>query len=289
MDTFQYLVRFRDTAGAVFYGEAGPPAAGQIHSQATLVGREVPVFGGTDPWDPAFALSGASRSIAEVLAPLAHTPLFVCIGLNYKQHAAEANMSYGTYPTVFTKPPDALAGPYEDVPIHPSCAELDYEAELAFVLKQDIKNWDGADGAAASDVILGYASSNDVSSRWWQKPARSNGQHAVAKSFDKFAPVGPVLASPRVVPDPTVLRMECFVNGARRQSTLIDDQIYDIPTVLRSISRGTTIRKGTIVMTGTPSGVAAFMSPPGWLQDGDQVTVRVEHIGEICNKMAFEK
>ncbi|CAK7205235.1 hypothetical protein SEUCBS139899_008002 [Sporothrix eucalyptigena] len=287
MDSFLYLVRFRDEHGDVYYGEAGEPADGQVHSQATLVGRMVPVFRGTDPWDAEFALSDNDRrKIHEVLCPLARTPIFACVGLNYKQHAAEANMSYGTYPTVFTKPPDALSGPYDDVSIHPSCLEMDYESELCLVLKKDIKNWGGG---ALSDVVLGYTAGNDVSSRWWQNPTRSNHQHAVAKSFDKFAPLGPVLASPRAVPDPTQLHMTCFVNGELRQQTKIDDQIYDIPTVLAHLSRGMTLRRGTVIMTGTPSGVAAFRNPPAWLQDGDQVVVRVDKVGEICNKMVFER
>lgn len=165
---------------------------------------------------------------------------------------------------------------------------MDYEAELCVVLGKDIKNWT-LKSDDISTVILGYAASNDVSSRWWQAPSRSNGQHGTAKSFDKFAPVGPVLASTRVVPDPRKLRMTCRVNGEERQSTLIDDQIFDIAAVLEHLSRGMTLRRGTVIMTGTPSGVTAFHKPSAWLRDGDVVTVRVEGVGEICNRMAFEK
>ncbi|EFX05260.1 fumarylacetoacetate hydrolase family protein [Grosmannia clavigera kw1407] len=283
MASFLCLVRFRDENGDVHFGEAG---LAPCHSQAILVGRKVPVFRGKEPWDSDFVLTEEEHTIQEVLSPLARTPIFECIGLNYKQHAKEANTSYGEYPTVFTKPPDAMAGPYEDIPIHPSCLHLDYEAELCVVIKKDCKNLTEADDI--TDYILGYTAGNDVSSRWWQMPARSNNQHGVAKSFDKFAPLGPVLASPRAVPDPKKLHMECFVNGERRQETGIDDQIYDISTVLRHLSRGMTLRRGTVIMTGTPSGVAAFRQPPVWLQHGDVVTVRIDVIGEILNHMAFE-
>ena len=128
-------------------------------------------------------------------------------------------MPYGECPTIFTKPPDALAGPYEDIHIHPSCLRMDYEAELCVVLKWDIKNLGATDDV--TNCILGYAAGNDVSSRWWQMPPRSNNQHGVAKSFDKFAPLGPVLASPRVVPDPKKLRMACLstANSARRRTS----------------------------------------------------------------------
>lgn len=92
-----------------------------------------------------------------------------------------------------------------------------------------------------------------------------------------------------MVPDPKKLRMTCHVNGEERQSTLIDDQIFDIAAVLEHLSRGTTLRHGTVIMTGTPSGVAAFHKPPAWLKDGDVVTVQVEGVGVISNKMVFEK
>lgn len=128
-----------------------------------------------------------------------------------------------------------------------------------------------------------------MSSRYWQNPERSGNQHGSAKSFDKFAPIGPVITSTNVIKNPHQLAIKSFVNGELRQSSRTDDLIYDIPTILRHISRGTTLRKGTVVMTGTPSGVAAFMKPPKWLQDGDVVEVEIENIGQLRNKMAFEK
>jgi 2-keto-4-pentenoate hydratase/2-oxohepta-3-ene-1,7-dioic acid hydratase in catechol pathway len=141
----------------------------------------------------------------------------------------------------------------------------------------------------AMQYVLGYMAGNDVSSRYWQMPERSGSQHGPAKSFDKFAPIGPVIASSKVVPNPYNLWIRSIVNGEIRQSARTDDLIYDIPAIIRHISRGTTLRKGTVVMTGTPSGVAAFMRPPAWLKDGDVVEVEIEKIGKIRNKMVFEK
>jgi 2-keto-4-pentenoate hydratase/2-oxohepta-3-ene-1,7-dioic acid hydratase in catechol pathway len=137
--------------------------------------------------------------------------------------------------------------------------------------------------------VLGFAVGNDISSRYWQLPERSGNQHGSAKSFDKFAPIGPVIASSRVIPDPHNLSIKAIVNGEVRQSARTDDLIFDIPAIIRHISRGTTLRKGTVVMTGTPSGVAAFLKPPRWLQDGDVVEVEIEKIGRIRNTLAFEK
>jgi 2-keto-4-pentenoate hydratase/2-oxohepta-3-ene-1,7-dioic acid hydratase in catechol pathway len=137
--------------------------------------------------------------------------------------------------------------------------------------------------------VLGYTAGNDVSSRYWQASERSGNQHGSAKSFDKFAPIGPVITSPGVIRNPHKLAIKSFVNGQVRQQACTDDLIYDIPAILRHISRGTTLRKGTVVMTGTPSGVAAFMKPPAWLEDGDVVEVEVEKIGRLRNKMVIEK
>lgn len=139
------------------------------------------------------------------------------------------------------------------------------------------------------EYILGYTAGNDVSSRFWQKAAQSGNQHGTAKGFDKFAPIGPVISSPSAIPNVAELQMECYVNGERRQSTKIDDLIFDIPTILHHLSRGTTLRKGTVIMTGTPSGVAAFIDPPAWLKDGDVVEVRIIGIGSMKNRYTFEK
>ena len=137
--------------------------------------------------------------------------------------------------------------------------------------------------------ILGYTVGNDVSSRWWQMPERSSNQPGAAKSFDKFAPIGPVITSTSIIPDPSQLTMRTLVNGEQRQFTRTDDLIFDIPAIIRHLSRGTTVRKGTVIMTGTPGGVAAFLKPPAWLQDGDEVQMELENVGTIKNRIVFEK
>ncbi|KAJ3464859.1 hypothetical protein MRS44_009645 [Fusarium solani] len=284
MSPFTSLFRFRDDQGSVYYGEAG---ADKNFTKESLTGHDVQIFTGDNPWDDNFKLTNERRRVVEVLCPLPHTPIFMCVGLNYKQHADEAKLPYGEYPTIFTKPPDALAGPFEDISINPICANMDYEAELCVVLKKDCKNL--TTSRDISEFILGYTAGNDISSRYWQVPERCGGQHGSAKSFDQFAPIGPVITSPQAIPDPKELRMETFVNGEKRQSTKINDLIFDIPRILQHLSRGTTLRKGTVIMTGTPSGVAAFMKPPAWLTDGDLVEVNIEKIGSIVNRIVFEK
>jgi len=129
---------------------------------------------------------------------------------------------------------------------------------------------------------------NDVSSRYWQDPVRAGGQHGYAKAFDKFAPIGPVLCSTNQIPDPTKLMLKTFVNGEERQKTRTDDLIFDIPAIIRHLSRGRTLRPGTVIMSGTPSGVGYFMKPQAFLKNGDIVEVEISEIGKIRNKMAFE-
>ena len=180
---------------------------------------------------------------------------------------------------------DALAGPYQDIPI-PACVEkLDYEGELSFVIGRDVKDFGSNDDPA--DYIIGFMAGNDVSARDWQTQEAAGGQHHVAKSFDHFAPVGPVLASYQAIPEPETLKLETFVNGELRQQTHTDDLLFGLKDILINLSRGKTLRKGTVVMSGTPSGVAAFMKPPVWLKDGDVVSVRIEGLGTLRNKHVF--
>ena len=156
---------------------------------------------------------------------------------------------------------------------------------MTVVIGRELK--DLGENEDPTPYILGYTVGNDVSSRYWQRPERSGGQHGYAKSFDKFAPIGPILASTAAIPDPTALKLETHVNGEKRQSTATDDMIHGIPAILRFLSRGTTLKPGTIIMTGTPGGVAAFMKPPAWLQDGDIVEIGISGLGTITNKMVL--
>jgi transcription initiation factor TFIIH subunit 2 len=113
-------------------------------------------------------------------------------------------------------------------------------------------------------------------------------QHGYSKAFDKFAPIGPCIVSSDVIPDPTKLHLKTRVNGELRQETGTDDLLFDIPTVIRHLTRGRTMRPGCVIMTGTPSGVGWFMEPSGLLKHGDVVEVEIDRIGTIKNKMVFD-
>ncbi|OQU93763.1 hypothetical protein CLAIMM_00237 [Cladophialophora immunda] len=278
MNTFTRLVRFEDDKGQIHYGEAGDQWENSLH------GLTLPTFDG-DALEQSLKLSGRTAKVAKVLCPLSAVPVIFGIGLNYRKHAEETGFPLPSYPLVFTKPSDSLAGPYEDIPIDPDAKELDYEVELTVIIGRDVKNL--AETEDPLEYILGCTVGNDVSARYWQTSERSAGQHGYAKSFDKFAPLGPVIASLTALGDPHKLRLRTWVNGQLRQDGSTDDMIFSIGQIVRHLSKGRTLRKGTAIMTGTPSGVAAFMNPPAWLQHGDQVEIEIEKIGKMSNRVVF--
>lgn len=275
------FIRFSDESGSVLYGE---PSASDITKK--LEGISVPVLSG-DPFT-GLTKSGKTATVKKLLSPIESTPIIQCIGLNYAQHAKEANLTPPTYPVVFVKPADALTGPYDDVSIHPLAqSQLDYEGELTVVISKDGKNIPASD---ALSYVLGYTVGNDVSARNFQIPATtSGGQFGYAKSFDGFAPIGPTVTLPSAIPDPQKLKYTTKVNGELRQQTGTDDMIWSVKQIIEHLSRGTTLRKGTVIMTGTPSGVGLFMEPKGFLKDGDVVEITVDGVGSIANKVVFEK
>ncbi|KAL6365719.1 hypothetical protein LRP88_01720 [Fusarium phalaenopsidis] len=214
-----------------------------------------------------------------LLCPLASTPIIICIGLNYKTHAEEAKLTVPKYPAVFTKPADALTGPTDNIPVHPDARPmLDFEGELGVVIGKDAKN---VTDAAALDFVLGYTASNDVSARNFQLPEVSGGQFCYAKSFDGFAPIGHAIVHPSELPDPIASRITTKVNGEIKQDSNTDDMIFGVRQIISHLSRGTTLRKGTVIMTGTPSGVGYFRKE--FLNSGDVVEVEIEGVGKVQN------
>lgn len=161
---------------------------------------------------------------------------------------------------------------------------LDYEGELVFVTSHDAKNL--PEDFDLADYILGYTAGNDVSARNFQVPDASGGQYCYAKSFDQFAPIGPWLVSPALIPDPQKLEFVVRVNGEVRQKTGTNDMIWTVKQILRHLTQGTTLRAGTVVMTGTPNGVGYFSQR--FLQDGDLVEVDVEGVAKLVHTVVYE-
>ncbi|KAH7161942.1 hypothetical protein B0J13DRAFT_668779 [Dactylonectria estremocensis] len=268
---FQKLVRFEEHGTAQFGDllESGDHG----YKLEKLLGN---------PWE-GLTSTGRIITVPKLLSPLESTSIVICVGLNYQKHATEANLKVPTYPVIFTKPSDALAGPSDDIHVHPDAQpKLDYEGELCIVMGQDAKNVSEGD---ALEYVLGYTVGNDVSARNFQLPEASGGQFCYAKSFDRFAPVGPAIWSATLVPDPQKLQLRTLVNGEEVQQTETSDMIWSVRQIIAHLSRGTTIRQGTVIMTGTPSGVGIFRGC--FLKDSDVVEVEVEGLGKISNRMVF--
>ena len=165
---------------------------------------------------------------------------------------------------------------------------MDYEGELSVIIGKTGKNISEAD---AVDYVAGYVTSNDISARKWQRdPTYAGGvpQWCFSKGFDKFCALGPVLVSPKVVGVADNLDLKTWVNGELRQDSNTNDLLFGVKKIIAFISQGTTLEKGTIIMTGTPAGVAMGMKPPKYLKDGDVVEVEIEHLGRCQNRMVFE-
>jgi 2-keto-4-pentenoate hydratase/2-oxohepta-3-ene-1,7-dioic acid hydratase in catechol pathway len=203
----------------------------------------------------------------------------------------EGGRTLPPYPSTFIKANTALSGHGSPIVI-PKIAQdnqADYEGELCFIISKDALNVSEAD---AFEYIGGYLSGNDVSSRKLQRDPLLAGtvpQWNFSKGFDTYAPVGPQIVSTKLIPDPSKLHLQTKVNGEVRQSEGIDDLCFKIPTLVAYCSQGTTLKKGTIVMTGTCAGVGYAMKPkPQFLVPGDVVEVRIwPEVGTLRNVVEF--
>ncbi|KAJ5681969.1 uncharacterized protein N7477_001909 [Penicillium maclennaniae] len=185
------------------------------------------------------------------------------------------------YPPIFVKPADALAGPFETIDIHPDAREmLDYEGELTVVVGRDAKNISEEE---ALDYVLGYTAGNDLSARNFQIPEASGMQFGYSKSFDQFGPIGHTIVAASEIPDPQNLRLVTRVNGQVKQQTSTNDMIWSVQQIVSHLSRGMTLRKGTVIMTGTPAGVGFFNKD--FLKAGDVVEVEIEGVASVKNEI----
>ena len=234
-----------------------------------------------DPSDPLVS-TGQSRPMTDrLLSPLEPVNIFA-IGLNYAEHARESGREPPERPVVFMKATSALNHPGAPIRI-PACQmsgpEVDYECELAVVIGRAAHNVTEGD---ALDFVFGYTCANDVSARRWQKEG-GGGQWVRGKSFDSFCPLGPVLVTADEIPDPQALSVRTTLNGQVMQDSHTADMIFSVKSLIAFISRDTTLLPGTVVLTGTPSGVGFARQPPVWLKDGDEVVVEIEKIGQLKN------
>jgi len=268
------IIRFRGDDDKVYFGE-----------EPTHGATEAEVLEGT-LFDGDLARTGKKRNISELLTPLEPCNIF-CIGLNYMKHYEESAKKRGIAlpekPVIFMKPTSALCKPTGDV-ILPNIEfgeQLDWEVELTIVIGKPCKN---VKKEEALDYVLGYTVGNDVSSRHWQKNAGA-GQWIKGKSFDSFAPLGPVLVTTKEITDPQTLQVITRVNGEVQQDSNTRDMIFTCAQCIEWLSDNMTLLPGTVIMTGTPSGVATGRDPPNWLKAGDVVETEISQIGVLRNRV----
>lgn len=192
------------------------------------------------------------------------------------------------HPIVFMKNSASVIADGEPIVIPPICNEpkpqTDFEGELAVIIGETCRD---VPEAGALNVISGYAVANDVSARWWQKLG-SGGQYTRGKSFDTFCPLSDPV-SPDAVPDPQALQLTTHVNGELMQDANTSDMIFPVARLIADLSRGMTLLKGTVLLTGTPSGVGAARKPQRFLEPGDVVEVAIEGVGMISNPVQAER
>ena len=264
------IIRYENAAGETGWAEehaAGP--ATRLHGD--------PLGGFTKTSEPA--------DVRRLLAPIVPAAIF-CIGLNYRQHAAETGATLPKFPVLFMKSPGALQHPGAPIvlPRWLASTKVDYECELAVVIGRACKN---VPREEALDYVLGYTCANDVSARDWQTEGGGT-QWCRGKTFDTFAPLGPRLLTRDEIPNPNALRIQTRIGTETLQDANTSDMVFDVPTLIEFLSGSTTLLPGTVILTGTPSGVGAARTPPRFLKAGEEVSIEIENIGVLTNPVIDE-
>jgi 2-keto-4-pentenoate hydratase/2-oxohepta-3-ene-1,7-dioic acid hydratase in catechol pathway len=218
----------------------------------------------------------------KLLAPIPRPPKIVCVGLNYADHAREANLEMPKVPTIFAKFPTAVIGPGAAIVLPKASARPDYEAEFAFVVGRGGRY---IPGARWQEHVFGYMNLNDVSARDYQ---RATTQWMMGKTFDTFAPMGPWIVSADEIADPHALDVTLTLNGEVMQSSNTRHLIFGIPELLEFLSGVFTLEPGDVVSTGTPAGVGFARKPPRYQRPGDEVVVEVQGLGQLRNPVVAE-
>jgi 2-keto-4-pentenoate hydratase/2-oxohepta-3-ene-1,7-dioic acid hydratase in catechol pathway len=217
-----------------------------------------------------------------LLAPVPRPPKMLGIGLNYADHLAESGMEKPADQLWFAKMSTSATGPFASIDLPRVSDQLDYEAELAFVIGERCRH---VPRERAHEVIFGYCAANDVSVRDWQ--VRTS-QFTLGKSFDTHAPFGPWIVTADEIADPHALAIRCFVNGEKRQDSNTRELIFNCFEQVEHLSKVMTLEPGDVIFSGTPGGVGVAYKPPRWLRARDRVRVEIDGIGAIENVVRDE-
>jgi 2-keto-4-pentenoate hydratase/2-oxohepta-3-ene-1,7-dioic acid hydratase in catechol pathway len=219
---------------------------------------------------------------AKFRAPIQRPGKIICIGLNYRDHAAEAKMAIPETPTVFAKWGNTVTGHMHPIVLPKISSKPDYEAELAVVIGRGGRH---IPETKWREHVFGYTILNDVSARDFQM---ATSQWTLGKTFDTFAPMGPWIVTADEIEDPGALKISLTLNGETMQDSSTSNLIFGIPKLIAYLSSVMTLEPGDIISTGTPAGVGFARKPPRWLVPGDVVAIQVEGIGEMVNPVIAE-
>ncbi len=221
----------------------------------------------------------------KVLTPIPDPGKIICVGLNYRDHAIEGGKAIPTEPVLFSKFINTLVGPGDDIKIPKVSQQVDYEAELVIVIGKTAKHV--RNDASAFDYVGGYTCGHDVSGRDWQFRGAEK-QWMIGKTFDTFAPVGPVIVTTDELTDPHKLQVQLRLNGETMQNSNTREFIFQVPEMLAFITQVITLEPGDLIFTGTPPGVGISRKPQVLLKAGDKVEVEIESIGVLKNQCVAE-
>ena len=229
--------------------------------------------------------SGTAHELASVklLAPIPRPAKVVCVGLNYRDHAAESRSEIPTVPTIFNKFPNVVIGPGEPIVLPKASRKPDYEAEFTFVIGRGGRN---IPADRAMEHVFGYTIINDVSARDFQTATT---QWLMGKTFDTFCPMGPWIVTKDEIADPHALDISLEIGGEILQKSNTREMVFQIPRLIEYVSTAVTLEPGDVFATGTPAGVGFARKPPRWLKPGEEVIVRIEGIGELRNPTVAEE
>ncbi|SMC52206.1 fumarylacetoacetate hydrolase family protein [Kibdelosporangium aridum] len=265
------------------YTYQGADRVGRVDGD-TLIPLDLASLGSADALQAATELSAQAVAVSDVhLRPVIPRPdKIICVGLNYHAHVGETGRELPTYPVMFTKFAGSLIGPHDDIVLPPESAQVDYEAELTVVIGRAGRR---IPVEKAYDHVLGYTVANDITMRDYQYKTH---QWLQGKTWDNSTPLGPYLVLPQEV-DLTAAGVRTRLGDRVLQESDTSKLIFDIPALISTISQFTTLLPGDLILTGTPGGVGYRRDPQLFLQDGDVITVEVDGVGTLTNRVVSEQ
>lgn len=240
---------------------------------------------GTSPDKVTLGEYSVDAKSVKLQSPVTGPEKIICVGLNYRGHCEEQNLTPPVRPMFFSKFASALTGPNDPVIAHEISREIDWEVEMAVVIGKGGKK---IPQEKAYDHVFGYCVAQDISARDWQK-VLNNKQFLIGKSMDTFCPLGPALVHKSLVADPHKLTIQCSVNGVQKQKGNTDELVFRIDDLIHRVSQGITLKAGDVILTGTPGGVGMHRNPPEFLKAGDVIVSEIEGLGQLVNPVAKDE